>query len=597
MRQVWLSVSPPEAPVPAPHACGAPLPRHAWCNRIIAARRVRVLVEPAPAGPAAPPGAHAGAPCLELSLGRSRDLQPLRDPRDDEDPRLALDAIAGKLTITVPYCSTTQVFVSRRASGICIATDPRLLYAPGMSLDPQAVLCLLEFGALVPPLALWRDVRRLPPGTCATLDFATLNLAFTAFDPWGDPLPEDERLDAPAQEARVAAEIDRVLVRDCPDRAPVILFSGGVDSGLLAARARALGWESTRLVNYSRGPGDPEAEIAARMAALLELPLLSRTNDFADWEAPIAAFARDYPQPLGDYSMVPTRLICSDIPTDGAPGVVWDGSGADGVFGAFTKLARWSRLYAWPPAARRAAGWAYRASGGWGVDNARARRLGAARISTQMPYLLASMIAEHPLRGIAYRASAVEVRALQAAIVRDIRAIATLPGAEMPSRALDLRHIVCDFTAQKDAPLFLGSSTDIVYPFLDPAIVRLGLRAAVHWPQQRESKAVLKRLLAQAVPPEMVYRPKSGFAPPIAAAFRAGPVRRALDDALASPGPLAPWLERATLLGMARRALTTDLPHRTYNFLWMVLCATHWLAQFEAARADHPPTREGTPHV
>jgi asparagine synthetase B (glutamine-hydrolysing) len=544
-----------------------------------------------------PPDPRAQLPRLELSLGRSRDPQPPGDPRDDDDPRFTLDPVAGRLTITLPYSATTQVFFSRRASGICIATDPRLLYAPGMSIDPQAILCLLEFGALVPPFTLWRDVRRLPPGTRATLELATLGLAFAPFDPWGDPLPEDERLDAQAQETRVVEALDRTLVRSCPDRCPVILFSGGVDSGLLAARARALGWHATRLVNYSRGPGDPEAALAARMARLFELSLFSRANDFADWEAPLARLARDYPQPLGDYSMIPTRLICSDITAaPDAPVVVWDGSGADGVFGAFAKLARWSRLYAWPLPLRRAGGWVYRASGGWRADHVSARRLGAARISAQMPYLLASMIAEHPLRGIAYHASATDVRALHAGIVRDITAIATLPGAEMPSRTLDLRHVVCDFTAQKDAPLFLGSPIDIVYPFLDPAIVRLGFRGAVHWPQQHESKAVLKRLLAQVVPPEMVYRPKSGFAPPIAVAFRAGPVRRALEEALDAPGPLAPWLSRATLRAMARRAQQADLPHRTYNFLWMILCATHWLAQFEAAGA-RSGAQEGTPHV
>ncbi len=579
MLQFWISITPAEATPSAPPSRGVPLPDRALFDRVLGSRRVRVLGIPETARASSRPEPAN----WEQGLGK-RHAAFLTNPEDDDDPRVVIDEQARAVTITVPYSSTTQIFFTRRNEELLFSGDPRLLHARGMSLDPQAVLCLFEFGALVPPLSLWREVRRLPPGFRTTIDVDTLAWKSGRLDVWGPEPSGEAARDAASQETLVAAELDRVLQRTCPDGRPLILFSGGVDSGLLVARAKALGWNETRLFHYRMSAGDPEGALAERMARALELPLVVRTNDFADWADPIAHLARDYTQPLGDYSMIPTRLLSADVFSHaGATSVVWDGTGADGVFGSFAKLARWQGLYAQPGALRATAGWLYNAGRMWGSDTRLSRRLGAARISRMMPPLLASMIAENPLRGIAYHASDEDARALHERVVRDIEGFAApLAEENATARVLDLRHIICDFTAQKDAPLFLGAHPDIAYPFLDPRIVRLGFRSAVSWPGPRgESKAVLKRLLANAIGPEMVYRPKSGFTPPIAAGFREGVLRRALEAVLERGHPLAPFLKQRTLSGMVRRAGSGDLPHRVYNFLWMVVSATHWLEQFE----------------
>jgi asparagine synthase (glutamine-hydrolysing) len=591
MIQFWMSISPADAAAPAPGSPLAPVPERCAFERLLAGRQVRVFLGPAALADAC---IADGPQAATIRLGKTHCAPARPGALDDDDPTLLIDTVSAKARIFVPYSSTTQLFVARQGDTLRLATDPRLLVLPGFSIDPQAILCLLTFGALTAPYALWREIRRLEPGVWTEIDLANLALRHERVDLWGPPQAQEGALAAPAQEEIVRERLDRVLRRLAPDERPVLLFSGGVDSGLLAARARALGWRETLLINYSMGPQDREAALAAAMARALGLPFLAIEDDAAAWAAPIAGLARNYPQPVGDYSLIPTGRLCDAVlERAGGRASIWDGSGADGVFGAFPKLARWRRLYALPAALRALGAAAYRAGGFWRNDTSLGRRLAAARITRQMPFLLASMIAEHPLRGIAYDAGEADVRALHAAIAAAIAAAtAELAVPEAASRALDLRHIVCDFTAQKDAPRFLGREPDIAYPFLDPELVRLGMRAAWAWPEQAVSKAVLKRLLAQGVPAEMVYRPKSGFMPPIAQAFRVEPLRGALAAAIAPESPLAPYLRREVLLAMAGCAARGTLPHRVYNFLWTVVCVAHWMMQFESAQAGWPRGRD-----
>jgi len=612
MYQVWISLAPPELALAPPAVLtrrGGPEPTFA---SLLAGRRLEVWSAPRrPAIRAAEDQA-----ILDLTLGKSESPAPAAD-----DPRLRLDLGGGQVEVHIPYTATAQLFWAQPQSDVLLlANDPRLLFGAQQELDPRGVFALLEYGALVAPFSLWRGVHRIRPGTTVQIEAASLRRRESWDDPWhsraqragadsratpagsapSGPEGEEAGLPPAAWPGAVARRLDAGLAALVPDARPVILFSGGVDSGLLAARARALGWGETLLLHYSRGPQDPETAVARAVARALRLELEVLPEAPHAWQEALSAPARDCAQPVGDYSAVPTMRLALDARERGRR-VALDGSGADGLYGRFEKLDRWRRLYAYPAGLRRLLALLATHPFAWARDGRLARRLAAARISRLMPYRLASMISEHGLRGIAYRMARADVAAVQREILDQLERVGTLPGAEqpgsaLPARMLDLRHIVCDFTAQKDAQLLLGTSHDVAYPFLDPSLVRVALQRVAARGEPDVSKGELKELLAAHVPRELVYRAKSGFSPPIGRLLATPPLADQLLRLERETHPLSDWLVPGAIQRMAAAVRARrPLPHRTYNFLWTILFVTLWLEDWRTRAARwHLPGGAGT---
>src|SRR5207237_10132743 len=90
---------------------------------------------------------------------------------------------------------------------------------------------------------------------------------------------------------------------------------------------------------------------------------------------------------------------------------------------------------------------------------------------------------------------------------------------------LDLVWVCAGRMAPKSFDPLRSRGIRPLYPFLQPAMVAGS--AALSWEAKctaGEKKALLKRLLARAIPPDWVYRPKPGFTRPAPAVFAEPPV-------------------------------------------------------------------------
>ncbi|MFN8547710.1 MAG: asparagine synthase C-terminal domain-containing protein [Candidatus Eisenbacteria bacterium] len=514
-------------------------------------------------------------------------------PAGDEDaaPTVRIDRAIGDLEVTVLLSSVVQLFHHRRGEVLYITTDPRWLRTADLPLDDEAVYCLLQFGALLPPLSMWNAIRRFTPGRRVTIRGDRFSMREEPLPFWTKPRGPASTVRAvptPAeQEESVRRTLDRALERCAPDRAPLILFSGGVDSGLLAARTAALGWRDTVLVNYRTGAQDPEGDLARAMAAHLGHRFECAMDDPGSWRRFLDTIGSTYAQPQGDYSTLPIFMtVQRALEVRDARKVLLDGSAADGVFGGFPRLPRWERLYKLPLPFRLAGAAAFRLRHCWTESSSSARKLAAMRASCQMPILLSSTSIENALLGVAYTADPAVRKALFDRTRQWVDEQFALPHdteVDPRTRGLDLMHLVCGMVAQKSASPLLGSQLSGAFPFLEPEIMRLGFEQGVHWPEQRESKAVLKRLLARSVPREMVYRPKSGPKPPITAQLASPAIAEMLREAvLGVKNPLRPYLKLDVVRELVECAARgTPLPNPSYNLLWTLFVTALWFDQIE----------------
>lgn len=489
---------------------------------------------------------------------------------------VSVDTRTALVRATAPLATPHALFHAAVDGGIVLSDDLRLfpLLAPA-ELDVAGVFGLLQYGAVPAPYTLFQGVRRVPGGHVADLGAdgdVRLTRTYTPPTPLAEP--------ATTAGDRLASALDAIL-GDLPSGS-LLFFSGGTDSGLLAARLARLGRRDIRLFNYAFREDDPEGVLATRMARRLGFECeVARPSDDAT-SAMLERMGREYAYPFGDLSTVPTNHLvhaalggADDVP------VVVEGTGADGAFGLAIKYPWWRRVYGLPPGVRRAVAAAYTGIAAWQRDSVAERFARFVRKSVLMP-LGQAVVAQNGLDGIVYTMPP-QVRETLADAVRDtIDALAEGQSPEERLSLLDLVLVCGGRMAPKSFGPLKARGVSPVYPYLDPSVLEVS--AALPWTVKcagGEAKAPLKTLLARDVPADWVYRRKSGFTPPYHGLFASAPLQHLLHDVvLSSDNPLLDFVDRDAVEKLVAQ---TRPPHSlsdgALDFLWALGFASGWLLQ------------------
>jgi len=497
--------------------------------------------------------------------------------------KAVLDKRTGLLVIDVPFTSTDQLFHRSEGDCISISSDLRNLHRMGQELDPHALYSILQFGAVIPPMSVWKDVGRFTPGRIFKVDCVNLLIKDSGRSGgWSEPSGSDHTLDDNSQLGEIVGLIDTILEESCPDGDPVILFSGGVDSGLLAARASARGWSGTTLVNYSMGEDDTEAALAREMASYLGLEFIqiddADVDNFELLDRAVLTFAN----PFGDHSSLPTYSLSMEVLRRFTENrVVVDGTGADGAFGLYSNISRLESLYRVPRFVRMFLGNMYGVCGCWKYDTAAEYFMRWCHRTSRMPPL-SSFKAQNPLDGIFYdfpREGKERVFQLLEEWI-----VSAVPVEDEAARliAVDLALVCGSIFAQKNKSIFDSHSRSIEYPFMDKRMTGLAIMRARLWPGHGERKRIIKSLLASQVPRSMVYRPKSGFIAPVGEKFARPEFMYAFDKLLDSGSAFENLLDHTGIFRLKKLVeRSVPLPPQTYSFIWTAVFCNLWLDQIK----------------
>lgn len=490
-----------------------------------------------------------------------------------------------KLSVTAPLSSFRHVFYRRDHNGLWISDDVRLLVQPGMSFDPYGLLIQLEMSSPVAPFSFWEKIRRIALGSTLTVNLTSFALEETPAPYFTDDTrvptagpADDQRMD------RVGELIDEAMRASSPQGRGVLFFSGGVDSGLLAARAAQMGWRDIVLAHSTRGPKDRETEVARRMAAVLKLNFHEFYYDPEDAMQTLSEMFDSY-NTVNDFSMMPTSVLARQV-IDAFPGesLIWDGINADSLFGGVAKWRHTHMTYRVPAVARRIAGSVYQAGRFWARPTTpMEHRLRVLRRTALWPYP-SFAIALHPLGDIAYRAP----RGARRHIAETLNGWLDSVARPLP---LEIRPKIMGVTLNnggahclKHAAVLENAGKILNFPFLQPRLVTFALQEAIAWPAHlREDKGVLKKLLARSVPQELIYRPKSGFSVDPAITFGRPAFLRAFSEVVeSSSGPFAGMLNLKTIhrIHSALQARHT-MAWYTYEFIWALVYGHHWIARVQ----------------
>jgi asparagine synthase (glutamine-hydrolysing) len=403
-------------------------------------------------------------------------------------------------------------------------------------LDPLAVEDYFAFGYVPEPRTIFRGVFKLPPG--CTLTLQRNRPAPQPVEYWDVPFAA---VAAPSEQEATAELIARLresvrlrMISDVPLGA---FLSGGVDSSAVVATMAGLVREP--VVTCSISFGDPAFNESAYARTVAERYGTRHhveqvdPNDFSL----VDRLARLYDEPFADSSAIPTYRVCQLARKTVT--VALSGDGGDESFGGYSRY-RWhvneegvrSRL---PSPLRRSAfgllGRFYPRA-----DWAKATFEALARDSLEAYFHSVSFVRE-PMRRELFSArlrsdlqgyGAMEVLRRHAA-----RAPSDHPLSLV--QYLDFKtYLVGDINTKVDRAS-MAHSLEVREPLMDHPLVEWmsGLPPSLKL-RGREGKYLLKKALEPLLPAEILYRPKMGFAVPLARWFR-GPLRQPLREAVLGP--------------------------------------------------------------
>lgn len=316
--------------------------------------------------------------------------------------------------------------------------------------------------------------------------------------------------------------LDLAVARRLDADVPLGCFlSGGIDSSLIAHYARHHFARLTTLCVRMPDPRYDESPHAARVAAHLGTDHL--TLDVQPTAADdLQHLIRLIGLPLADSSLLPAYWLCRAARTHVKAAL--SGDAGDELFCGYDRY----RAARWLPWLRPVA-WAVPVQQRIERDpttlGARAARLIRAARGLGYTDLLAVFPSE--LRRRIFRAPAIQCN------------LPRFSGREQ-ARRFDLDHYLPADLLRKLDTASMAAGIEVRCPFLDHNLVDAALDTPISTLMRgNRPKAMLRELAARHLPPEIVTRPKQGFAIPISEWFRTGfgGLRALLMDTLSSQQP------------------------------------------------------------
>ncbi len=411
-------------------------------------------------------------------------------------------------------------------------------------IDPCAVEEYFALGYVPEPRTIFRQARKLPPAHCLAIRR-------------GQPIPEpreywdvrftlDNRIsEADAREEllhRLRESVRLRLISEVPLGA---FLSGGVDSSAVVAMMAGISSDPVNTCSIAfDDPKYNEAEFAQMVAERYRTKHHVQTVGSDDFDL-IDTLAHHYDEPYADSSAIPTYRVCQLARQRVT--VALSGDGGDETFGGYRRY----RMHVMEERMRQALPQAIRGplfgllgriypKADWAPRVVRAKTTfqGMARTSVEAYFHSMSFVRE-PMRSELFSDSLKrQLAGYNARAVFEHHAARA--GTDDPLalvQYIDLHtYLVGDINTKVDRAS-MAHSLEVREPLMDHKLVEwvatlpsdLKLRG-------QNGKHFFKQALEPHLPNDVLYRPKMGFAVPLARWFR-GPLRQRVRDALLA-GPM-----------------------------------------------------------
>jgi asparagine synthetase B (glutamine-hydrolysing) len=496
---------------------------------------------------------------------------------------IKISFVDSRITVEIPFASTNSLFYKKNRDCLEISNDLRLLHDKDDTLDSSGICSLLMLGAAVPPLTPFENIKAFIPGFTYEINPNSFVIQSQPSTQWSAFSASDNTMTVPEQVSAISNVLDLRLKKSCPSQNPVVLFSGGIDSSVIANRIASMGWEKATLLHCSFGKNDRETDVAIAINKAFQIPLDIHYWDVNAGFECLEKAASLYAQPFCDDSCVPTHSLSKAVIQGyGRNRVILDGTGADGAFGLFGKAKQIQMLYRLPLIVYRIASACYDRFELWDKPT---RMEFFLRVLKRAFFLsaLPTSIAQNSLFNIVYFSPKKDIETVDLCCRNWIYSVSKTRKNEEMIPLMDMGLTCTGIYAQKNKWPLSHAGFQVEYPYLSHEMLDLALNHARFWPGSSIPKNALKQLIAGAVPADLIYRQKSGFTAPLSQQYLHPTFIEALYMLTDTNSPLHEIVNQKNLARLTKRLTSrAELPTKTFETLWAIAFLNSWLTQAKA---------------
>ena len=422
-------------------------------------------------------------------------------------------------------------------------------------IDPYAVEEYFALGYVPDPRTIFAAAKKLPPAHTLLLARGTARPQLRRY--WDPRFTADNRITAEDALVELTARLDESVRLRLISEVPLGAFlSGGVDSSAVVASMAAASNEPVNTCSIAfADPAFDESRYAQQVADRYRTRHFVDRVESDDFDL-VDELSQLYDEPYADSSAIPTYRVCQLARRHVT--VALSGDGGDENFGGYRRYRlhmaeEWMRRKM-PLGLRRPMfgllGQVY-PKADWAPRYLRAKTTFEAlgRNSVEGYFHGMSIFRDDMRRALftpAFKAqlagyNAIEVFNHHASLAQTDDPLALI-------QYLDLKtYLVGDINTKVDRAS-MAHSLEVREPLMDhPLVEWLASLPSSLKVRGQEGKWLLKKAMEPRLPQEVLYRPKMGFAVPLARWFR-GPLRARIEDALSGDRLLATGMFNATYL-------------------------------------------------
>lgn len=447
-----------------------------------------------------------------------------------------LDEKQNKLLLARDRCGQKPLYYCKRNGEFAFASEIKALFAANVAdrrLNEQALQEYLAYGYALGPDSLIKDVYKLLPGECLTVDIATLGIESRRF--WQVPRCDDPMTSLEEAEEQLEIKLRQAVQTHLVADVPVgILLSGGLDSSLVTACAASISDKPVKTYTITF-PGHAKYDESDAARLIARRFGTEHTEVVIDEVSPeiLSELVRQFDDLIADHAMVPAYVLARRIRKEIK--VALGGDGGDELFGGYPHtgwVSRQAQLrHVMPGGIRK------------GLSKIAERQLPPGfkgrnhlvGMAGSLPWAIAQVnlyfdsLTRARLLGNGSLNTAPEARKMEIAEM--------CSGAREQALYTDFRTTLPEgYLAKVDRATMLAS-LEVRAPWLDDAIVDFSWRRipSSMKVRGRHRKILLRRLAAKLLPAAMNTTVKRGLTMPLSDWFR-GERLRFIEEILLDPG-------------------------------------------------------------